>query len=295
MVSILKHVAESPIADHELDDETDLGEDGDDLIDRLDGIDLHDESDKGAAELLSRLTADERKEFEDMISSGRIVSLIPDEEKRDAWWINFKPKLVSEDSDSPSSGLGDRRDLINRLPQLSAICGREPSPYLKYCLINLFISYCYTCRLFNGDHRSCADEFLEELTLRCPVVRDGTVFHDTGTALQHCLHELTIEQHITEAFARQLLEDVKCILLDKNAVLELLSHMWFVVRTCLSCTRLKESRKDNRLLLKKMEYLIAWSKERGEELQLLVHEVDVQILQSAPKSREPGERCGLRV
>lgn len=280
VVNILKRDADS-----EKSSATDCFSGEEDLARRFDGIDFEDVSAEGTADLLARLTADERSDFENMISSGSIASLIPDEDKSEPWWINFQPVLLSEELDSVSSGLGARRDLVNRLPLLSAISGREPSPHLKYCLMNVVISYCYTCRLFNGDHLSCADEFLEEISLRSPVVRDAFVFCDTGTALQDCLQTLVNEQHISQAFVRQLFEDVKLVIADRNTVLELLSHVWFVIHECLSCASLKAKRKDIRLLSKKIEYFIAWTKERGHELEPLVQEIDLLSVQAGTKTR----------
>ena len=282
MVAILKRVAEESDTDPP-------AECSGDLVSRFKGIDFDDDSAEGTTKLLARLTAEERKEFEEMVCCGRIINLIPDEEKAEPWWINFRPKLVSDECDSQSSGLGAKRDLVNQLPPLSAISGRAASPDLKYCLMNLFISYCYTYRLFSGDHMSCPEDFLEELCLRCAVLRDGSVFRDTATALQHCAHNLISERLVSQAFVKLLFEDVKSVTSDKNAILRLFADVWFLVHQCISCATLKSKRKENKLLLKKIEYFVAWTKDQSHELVPLIHEIDLLIAESASGIRE--EMC----
>lgn len=269
MVEILRRTA---------DDEVDGSPESDS---RFDGIDLDDVSAEGITELLSRLTTQERKEFEEMVSSGRITSLIPKEDREEAWWLHFKPKLVSDDADPSSSGLGPNRDLVNRIPALTAISKQEASPDLKYCLLNLFISYCYTFRLFNGDRSSCPDDFLDEIRLRSAVVGEEAVFRDTATALVHCTQNLLGEKLVSQEFVQQLLEDVKLIASDKNASLELLSDLWFVIRDCLT---IKAKRKENKLLQKKIEYFISWTRDRYEEYLPAIRS-DMELLMLEARSR----------
>jgi hypothetical protein len=150
--------------------------------------------------------------------------------------------------------------------------------------MNLIVSYCYTYRLFGGDVKSCANEFLEELRARSIVVRDAFVFPDTATALHHCTQNLINDQHIPASLVKQLFQDVRMIISDTNAVLELLSDTWFVVKDCLSSAASRE-KKQCKLLQKKLEYLISWTKDHGHELEPLTHEVDLLVARVGAEMR----------
>lgn len=272
MISMLKREASHSPPDSGIDDQ---------LIHRFDDIDFDDESDDTTVELLSRLTAEERQQFEHMVTTGQVTSFMP-VIRRDPWYLTFKPTLVTQASDK--AGFGVRRDLINQLPELSAICGqKEPSVHLKYCLMNVLVSYCSACRHFNGERMSLADEFVDELLLGSAVLREGAVFQDTSTALHHCTQHLIQELHLTVEEVRRLFEDVRLIIQDKNLVLEVMADVWLAMDKCLSDKKPeKEKRVKLKLLQKKVQFLIAWCKK--QELQSVAHEVDF-VTAGLPVSR----------
>lgn len=244
-----------------------------DLNGRFDGIDLDDESEEATADLMSRLTAEEKQQFEHMVRTGQITSLIPDM-KTDPWWLTFKPKLVEQVSESTVTGFGCRRDLVNRLPELTSICKKEPSLLIKYSVINVLISYCSACRRFAGDHMSLSDEFVQELLLGSAVLSEAAVFQSTSTAMHHCSHQLIHELKLSTKEVRTLFQDVRIIAGDKNLVLELLADIWFVLNKCLSAKCDKEHRSTLKRLQKKVEFMIAWCKKRGADLHDVVREVE---------------------
>lgn len=269
MIEILKRQAES---DTSADDE----EYDDDIASRFEGIDLtinddEEESEAVTQELISRLTATEMREFEHLIATGRIADLIPPATLSDPWWINFNPCLVQEVKDTATSN--PRRDLINRLPDFTQITRTQASPFLKYNLLNLFMSYCYLWRYFNGKYRNLADEYLTELQAISPVASQGKVaFDDTASALTACQTFLVQSRNVPTATISQLINDVKCISGNKHMALELLADLWLLIEHALAIGT--KRKKDLKLLQKKIEYFIAWVKSYSNELSSLSSEID---------------------
>lgn len=286
MVQILKRQAESDSCE-------DSEECDEDIASRFEGIDLtinddEEESEAVTEDLLSRLTATEIREFEHLIATGRITDLIPAAKLSDPWWIDFNPCLVQEITASASSN--PRRDLINCLPDFQQISRTSASPFLKYNILNLCMSYCHLWRYFNGKYRNLAEEFLLELSAISPVAGQGQVaFDDTASALMACETFLVQNRNVPTAAVSQLVSDVKCISGNKHMVLELLADVWLLIDHALTVGT--KRKRDLKLLQKKMEYLIAWIKSHSTELIRLSSEID-HFKNRAEKQSSSRSDCG---
>ncbi len=120
------------------------------LAGRLEGIDL----DRQPEEVWKRMTAEERVGFERAVATGDIRQMLP----------NFTPWWEQEEEDrSKISEIGISREevslppsaavpLTEDLPGLSSAF--QPSPLVRYGVVNALFAYCHGVRLFNGEQSS---------------------------------------------------------------------------------------------------------------------------------------------
>ncbi|XP_064386881.1 zinc finger HIT domain-containing protein 2-like [Halichondria panicea] len=187
------------------------------LEERLAGLDI----DCTEGELVwQRLTAQEKREFNDMIKSGAAGDLL---DAYTPWW-EASSKVTPVESDSDIT-VRSRPALPTDLPLLSSTV-KTVSPCVKYTVLNVLYAYAYTVRLFNGGHSELplqsSQALLELATSLCQNVVFNSVREATGSAisLAHQNHDL----FNSKEFSLFVLQDVLSIVSDQS------SHDCHVIR-----------------------------------------------------------------
>ena len=133
--------------DEEGDDmDSDDDEDAEELEKRLEGVDLED-----TRSVWQTLTKEEKRQFQEMVNSGELVGLMPEYEP---WWkqkIELK-KIVEvgqEEDNQLKDALKNCPTVCQHIPKMSI---PNPSPYVKFGLLNLLYGYAYAVKFFNGDY-----------------------------------------------------------------------------------------------------------------------------------------------
>jgi hypothetical protein len=121
------------------DEETLDSDDEDDLVNRLDNVDLDDPDQVWAV-----LTPEERRDFEKKVVSGEIANILPPEEKQPTllWWDIYKPKRVVQDVNSTV-------ELHPQCPPpllTSVECAlrSETSTMVKFNILNVVYAYAFS-------------------------------------------------------------------------------------------------------------------------------------------------------
>lgn len=142
MINILRRTHAEDLSDSDIDTDDDSIPD---LSERLQGIDLND-----ADNVWKCLTDEEKNEFEQLLSSGDIIEVIPEFVP---WWNKWCKKKV-EDYDE---FLKRQKEYISYCPQhveLKTNLGftkSKASPMLMWNIVNALASYVYTVRYYMGE------------------------------------------------------------------------------------------------------------------------------------------------
>ena len=254
-------------------------EDEEGLADRFANIDLEDDSEENTQRILSLLTDQERRQFDQLLSSGNIGYLIPKKDIWIPWWMKWKSKLVTEiDADENSvkdtssaktelpKGLTQEEiHFLNKIPCLMST-SKPPSPCLPYNILNVVLSYCFVCRYFNGCHLKNWDESIDELTQVSPVIADGSVsYPDCSLAIHSSLCILMQEKKTPSSFIDVLLGDSLTIFkLKKEGLLKVFLEIKKMLLLVLQDTEKNDdgfSRKKYKLLLKRIEYYLSFCRD----------------------------------
>ena len=249
------------------------------LADRFANIDLEDDSEENTERILSLLTDQERRQFDQLLSSGNIRYLIPKKGIWIPWWMKWKSKLVTEiDADEncvkdtssaktelPPKGLTQEEiHCLNKIPCLMST-SKPPSSCLPYNILNVVVSYCFVCRYFNGYHLENWDEAIDELTQVSPVIADGSVsYPDCPLAIHSSLCILTQEKKTPSAFIDVLLRDSLTIFQLKEGLLKVFLEIKKMLLLMLQDTEKNDdrfSRKRYKLLLKRIEYYLSFCRD----------------------------------
>lgn len=184
---------------------SDLDEPGDDLDERLADLDIE----KDSNDVWNRLTDQEKKEFQLMVGDGRLGSLV---ELWSPWWTVSIP-LVSEIKESSASAKSSSvPNVSSEIANISQILKTKPSSDVKYNVINLLYTYCYVCRLHNGDQVSMAAESADDIMTLSDVLGQGHTCRSVEEAVQLCMKKLINRKNNYEStpeFNVLLLKDVE--------------------------------------------------------------------------------------
>ena len=200
MVDIL-HRMNNQENDEDVDSDDD--EDPLDLAERLQGIDLDD-----AEETWAALTAEERRQFSELLSSGDVTSVLPD---WSPWWsVQTQVKKIREPNEPEDTSHLERcPKLVSNIPDFSL----KTSPVLKFGLLNILYGYAYAVKYLHGD---LSDSYLELVNIVQMLSGNlrGQNFDNADTALEAAASE--VNQHQTLAislkFSREVKKDVLSII-----------------------------------------------------------------------------------
>ena len=104
---------------------------------------------------------------------------------------------------------------------------KQPSPLLKFNLLDLLVAYVHTSRLYNGDHLSCIPESAGVLLATSSVLRQDSRHHNSVSALSTAIEsthapEIRRTDRPDLRTALETLEDVLLILMDPHFVVDAL-------------------------------------------------------------------------
>ena len=148
MQDILQRVHRKEEDEEGEDMDSDDDEDAEELEKRLEGVDLED-----TRSVWQTLTKEEKRQFQEMVNSGELVGLMPEYEP---WWkqkIELK-KIVEvgqEEDNQLKDALKNCPTVCQHIPKMSI---PNPSPYVKFGLLNLLYGYAYAVKFFNGDYNA---------------------------------------------------------------------------------------------------------------------------------------------
>ncbi|CAD5111977.1 DgyrCDS1231 [Dimorphilus gyrociliatus] len=140
------------------------------LEDRIEGLDL----DNDTEELWSKLTDEEKSEFERLCKKGNAFV-----EPWNPWWyesVNLRPNLTEE------------------ILPLQTLLKKEPSKTLAYSILNTLLCYCYICRRFNGDYIDLSSEAAQEVQGICGPLACNETFIDIASSLSSFSKALKVDE-----------------------------------------------------------------------------------------------------
>lgn len=195
--------------DEELDsdDDEDRPIDDDDLSKRLEGIDLND-----ADAIWSKLTDSERQEFNKIIQSEDVTSILP---KYNAWWeLKIKRKLVTEmngdeTGNSEAEPVIEHPKIIESIVDFARISTKPPAACVANNLVNVLAGYTSMVRFFYGEYETSKQEAVKYLLSVCANLRTNANFDDADVAIESIRQDAHNEGYaIDEHDRRQMRKDI---------------------------------------------------------------------------------------
>eukprot|EP00092_Neocalanus_flemingeri_P008095 GFUD01008735.1.p1 GENE.GFUD01008735.1~~GFUD01008735.1.p1 ORF type:complete len:361 (+),score=114.89 GFUD01008735.1:57-1139(+) len=183
-------------------DDSDDDEDPVDLGERLQGIDLD-----NADDVWEKLSKDEKKQFDELVKSGDLASVLPE---YTPWWkVKVEEKKIRDLSEPEDESYKENcPEVYKNISKFSSICS-NPSVYLKYGLLNVLYAYAYAVKYFSGDYKDEHCEFVEIVQLLAKNL-DGHNFELADTAVEAAASEVNNHQFlgISIEFSRNVKKDV---------------------------------------------------------------------------------------
>merc|ERR1719167_87002 len=199
MMEILKKMNDEENESADSDD----SEDEEDLEVRLQNIDLD-----NAEDIWDKLTKSERQQFDELVKSGDLASVLPE---YNPWWCykSVVPKI--KDLDEPEDDDSFKKNcplVFEGVADFDNIC-KNPSPYLRYGLLNLLYSYAYAVKYFSGDYKEEFCQFVEIVQLLAKNLH-GHNYDLADTALESAASEVNNHEYLTISleFSREVKKDV---------------------------------------------------------------------------------------
>jgi len=183
-------------------DDSEDDEDPVDLAERLQGIDLD-----NADDVWDKLSKDEKKQFDELVKSGDLASVLPE---YIPWWkVKVEVKKIRDLSEPEDESYKENcPEVCQNFTKFSSIC-KSPSVYLKYGLLNVLYSYAYAVKYFSGDFKDEFCEFVEIVQLLAKNL-SGHNFELADTAVEAAASEVNNHQFlaISLEFSRNVKKDV---------------------------------------------------------------------------------------
>ncbi len=154
-----------------------------DLNTRLDGIDLN-----NADAIWSKLTSDEKHEFEKIATSGDVMNLLPQYEP---WWT--KEKKLIEEITATTKTEPSPPDVLKNIVNFDTISSKPPADCVKHNLKNVLAAYVLSVRFFNGEHDTSAHEFTNYFIKACANIKANFNFDDDDIAIESVVHSCSNE------------------------------------------------------------------------------------------------------
>lgn len=186
-----------------------------DLSTRLNGVDLN-----NADAIWSKLTSDEKHEFEKIAASGDALNFLPTYK---AWWTKEK-KLIEEITETKNEQ--SPPEIIKNIVNFDKISSKPPADCVKHNLKNVLAAYALSVRFFNGEHETSAHEFTNYFITICSNIKSNFNFDDDDIAIEsvvHCCRNEGLSVDVEEV--KLLHEDVQQISKFSSFILAALSDI----------------------------------------------------------------------
>ncbi|CAL0314919.1 unnamed protein product [Lupinus luteus] len=233
------------------------------------------------------LSLEEKKQFHRAIAYGELSKMI---KPWDPWWSKpsarkirlsregtqlVQPLSEQELPEDESSDIPRGPEI--RLPPLSRLSLKEPSPLLTVHLVDILYSYCFTLRLYNGDWKSDALGSVMVVLSVSSVLGQGGQPETTLESLSHCLEQICSPayRHMGGLqFGLSVVDDVISLLaLGSSALVCALCDMHRLIqeggKEAKSENRRKMRRNEIRSTIKlaerKIYFIMCWVHEQPEE------------------------------
>lgn len=154
-----------------------------DLAERLQNVDLND-----ANAVWQKLTTEEQKDFEKLVQTGDISTIVPDYKP---WWVVEVPLLiqdVTEQNGGHQIVAHEKQlqlpDLIDNIRRFGELSTKSPDPCVRHNLVNILAAYTFAARFFNGDHQSYPHESAHCLVSICANIKANWNYESDAAALE---------------------------------------------------------------------------------------------------------------
>ncbi|KAK3550498.1 hypothetical protein QTP86_031488, partial [Hemibagrus guttatus] len=209
------------------------GEEGEDIVTRLSGLNIESLNED---ELWKLLPEKDKQKFEQLLKDGGIGALIPiwrpwwEEHERDRAVLIEELQQEEHAEETSSSKEGEDRDLQEldialeppsplkqevkkqqvkmeesrnappiscEIPPLSSLCSASPSPLVKFSLVNVLYGYAFTLHLFNGDVSETQQllEFTQLLLSVSECLGPSRVFGSFSEALSAAMASVSTDKY----------------------------------------------------------------------------------------------------
>merc|ERR1711934_229796 len=186
--------------------DSDDEEDAEELEKRLEGVDLEDTN-----KVWSSLTKEEKRQFQEMVNSGELVGLMPE---YTPWWKQrvVLKKIVEVDEEKGQLDETLRKncpEVCETIPSLRNVV-KNPSPFIKFGLLNLLYGYAYAVKFFNGDYNAGNGAHFVEIIQLLASTLDGQNFDLADTAVEAAASEVNNHHWLTVSLehSRNVKKDV---------------------------------------------------------------------------------------
>lgn len=205
---------EADIEEIDSDDDPD-----EDIATRLQGIDINDSED-----LWKQLTEEERKEFQNLVNNGDILSLVPEFVP---WWEEKKVK-IEEVSVSSKKQLPE---IIKTIPELDKLTSKPVSACLHFNTCNILGSYTTLVRFFNGEHHTNPLDSVKFLVTLSKTLKSNENFDTYEACLESILSEVEEANLDLGLEYEDLNKDLQIMLVHHNGefVLRSLSDIYYLL------------------------------------------------------------------
>lgn len=178
------------ISEEELDSDDereDVAGNGTELSKRLEGINLDD-----ADAIWAKLTVAERQEFEKIVQSDDVSSIMP---TFHPWWENKVQKTLIQEINHDENGVEhgieheyehstEHPSIYDSIVDFDTISPKAPAPCVTHNLINVLAAYTATVRFCMGEHMHNATEAVNYLIKICSNLRSNANFDDQKIAIE---------------------------------------------------------------------------------------------------------------
>jgi len=203
-------------------DVTQMSDDVTDVTNRLDGVNLDD-----ADVVWEKLTSEEQKLFRNYVDKGKL-DFMP---MWTPWWSLSKDLKIVDVSKKRSKKIPR---IPKDLPNLKAIIGdNPPNKNLKYCVLEILLTYTCTQRIFNGDMYDSPYETIDIITKLSKVLSQNKIYSDTDSCIYCFISDLNLISDIDVDPIAVCLEDLRQIVtsIDSYGV-KALSDFYTYLKKC---------------------------------------------------------------
>ncbi|KAJ5076504.1 zinc finger hit domain containing protein 2 protein fon -related [Anaeramoeba ignava] len=225
------------------------------------------------------LTKSQKEAFFNALKLGKLNDI----EIYEPWWSDSSVKkndyLIEEIKGEKKEENPKKYD---KIVPLSNLIKKEPSPKLKYNLVDILYCYAYIMRMYNGEiNDSNKDEVFASISSISGVLGSDQVYSNFDECLDSCLKNTQQSSliFVSDEYSLMIFKDVVSILkMGKNYVLRAIQELkWFI--------SLIGSKKSQRTSMK-LKFFLSWINEQNsleffeqiyQSIELILNTIDLKI------------------